>query len=137
MNEFFRRDEPHKSKLRFKSIEATLNRLKNKEYPELPKACKEIAEVLEKPEVIEQFDKTLTKKNRLYVDSEVNDTYSFHIFMSHSTIEFIKEHINVGERFYLMDGTFKVVPRKLSQLLIISIEYKNEVCLALLTNSFC
>lgn len=124
---FSRREDAHESKLRFKSVEDTLQRIKNKQYPEIPKSCKEIEEVLKKPETFENFGHTLTKKNQLYIGSEVNDKFSFHVFASISVIEFIKENISVDQRFYLIDGTFKIVPRKLSQLLIISIEFKNDV----------
>lgn len=125
---FFRREDAHESKLNFKSCEATLHRLKNEKYPEIPKSHQQIKELLEKPENLEKYGMTLTKKKPFYIGSVVNEKFSFFVFASLLTIEFIKEHIKVGQRFYLMDGTFQTAPRNFYQTLIISIEYKNDVC---------
>lgn len=86
-------------------------------------------ELLENPENMEKYGMTLTKKNPFYISSIVNKKLAFFVFASLSTIEFIKKHIEVGKRFYLTDGTFQIAPRKFCQVLIISIEYKNDVSL--------
>lgn len=86
-----------------------------------------MAKELKKPDIQEKFGKTLDGKRQFYIDSVVRPTFSFHLFASLAVISFIKQFIKSGERFYSMDGTFQVVPRGLSQLLIISIQYKNKV----------
>lgn len=66
----------------------------------------------------------------LYIDSIIEKDYAFHVFASYANIDLTKKHIPPGQRKYLMDGTFKIVPRQFSkngQLLIIAIEYKNDV----------
>lgn len=82
-----------------------------------------MAAELKKPDIRDKFGKTLD----FDIDSVLRPTFSFHLFASLCVISFIKEHIKPGERFYSMDGTFQVVPKGLSQLLIISIQYKNKV----------
>lgn len=56
---------------------------------------------------------------------------SFVIFASPIIIDYINRHINVEDRKYLLDATFKVVPYTngniFKQLLIIHIEYINKV----------
>lgn len=80
------------------------------------------------PEIMDEYGFTMNKRERFYVGSVVQALFAFHIWASFATIKFIKKHITPNERNYLLDGTFKIVPSKLfSQLLIISIEYKNDV----------
>lgn len=108
-----------------------LYRLRDKQYPTRPRTDEDIRDHLKKPEVFEEYGKTLDKLHPLYVDSIIeNGKYAFHVFASFATIEMIQKHIPPAERKYLMDGTFKIVPKQFSkkgQLLILSIEYKNDV----------
>lgn len=83
--------------------------------------------MFKKPEIIEQYGQTLNKQHSFYVNSVVHENYAFHVFASFATIEIIKKHITPENRNYLLDGTFKIIPRGFSQLLIISLEYKNDV----------
>lgn len=114
----------------FKNISRQLYRLRDKQYAARPQTGEEIQEKLRTPEVFEEYGKTLNKQHPLYVDSVIEDGYSFHVFASFATIELIQQHVPPGERKYLMDGTFKIIPRQFTrsgQLLIIAIEYKNDV----------
>lgn len=120
----------YESKLKFKAVEQTLNRLKNNAHSDLPKSHEEIKEALNK-----NVPKALTNENPFYINSELSNACSFHVFGSMKTIEFIKQNIDVGQRNYLIDGTFKVAPRNHYQLLIISIEYKNKVIFDLLNQT--
>lgn len=115
------------SKLRFTSVERELYRLRDKEYPNIPKTHEDIEKSFKDPEVFENYGKTLNKQHDFYVASLVQKKYAFHIFASFAVIGLIKNHIAPENRYYLMDGTFKIIPRELNQLLIISIEYKNDV----------
>lgn len=121
------RRKPVETKLDLGKIKTQLNRLKNKQYPNKPKTSEDMAAELKKPETREMFGKTLDGQRIFYIDSVVRPAFSFHLFASLAVISFIKQHIKPGERFYSMDGTFQVVPKGLSQLLIISIQYKNKV----------
>lgn len=123
------RRKPGESKLDFKKLEPQLNRLKNKQYPIKPTTSETMAVELEKPDIREKYGRTLDKQREFYIKSEVRPTFSFHLFASLAVLSFIKDHVNKPtERFYSIDGTFNVVPKGLSQLLIISIQFKNKVC---------
>lgn len=76
---------------------------------------------------IQGFGKTLTNKQRFYFHTEIGVDFAHQIYASMGTIEFIRKNIKVGSRKYLVDGTFRVVPRLFKQLLVISIEYMNNV----------
>lgn len=119
---------PGESNLVYKKIERHLIRLKNKEYPKLPKSIGAFAEQMKTPHMIEQFGNTQDNRRKLYFDSVFTKDYSFQLFASHAVLDTIRNHIPSGQRFYSMDGTFNVIPKLVKQLLIISIEYKNKVC---------
>lgn len=79
------------------------------------------------PNIYEEFGKTENKQHKFYVGSQIKRHFSFHVFASYSTINMIKEKIAPGDRKYLIDGTFRIVPRNLAQLLIISVQYGTNV----------
>lgn len=86
--------------------------------------------MFEDPDIMNEYGLSMNKQERFYAGSVVRALFAFHIFASFSTINFIKKYIAPGKRNYLLDGTFKIVPtpsKLFSQLLIISIEYKNDV----------
>lgn len=113
--------------MKFKSVEATINRSKAKQHPALPKTLQEVKDLFDMESTIESFGKTLTNRNQFYFETKVADNFAHQIYASMATIEFIENNIGEGSRNYLMDGTFKIVPKPFKQALIISIEYKNNV----------
>lgn len=107
-------------------------RLRDKKYPKRPKSDEEIRTAFSNPKILEEFGRTLDKKRSLYIGSVIEEKYAFHAFASTAMIKIVEEHIPPGQRKYLIDGTFRVVPgqfKKNGQLLIIAIEYKNDVCI--------
>lgn len=78
--------------------------------------------------IAQKFGKSMNNKHVFYSGSVIKKLFAFHVFASMAIINFIKEKILVKDRKYLIDGTFKIVPRQFAQLLTISIEYKNNVC---------
>lgn len=129
------------SLLTFKKVKRQLYRLRDKKYPKRPKTDEEIQNSLKDPVLFEEFGQTLDKKHPLYIDSVIEEgKYSFHVFTSLAMIGMVQKYILPGQRKYLMDGTFTVVPeqfRKTGQLLIIAIEYKNGVCKGIINLSKC
>lgn len=105
----------------------TLRRLKKEPYPKVPKDIYEIHDSMMLPDNREKFGLTLDNKNDLYTGTVIFDKDGFMLFKSQKNIDFVKQHIEGGQRNYLLDGTFKIVPNQFSQLLIICFEYKNNV----------
>lgn len=130
------------SQLRFKKHERNFYRLRDKKYPKRPETDKQIRNALTSdPKIRDKYAKTLDNQRLLYVDSVVKKKqYAFHLFASVATVDLIKQHIPPDQRKYLADGTFRVAPRRFStkggQLLIISIEYKNDVGIFRYFNTF-
>lgn len=115
------------SELQFKCVERQLYRLRDKKYPKHPRTNDEIRNEMKKPEIVEHFGRNMSKQVKFYIGSEVKTLFAFHVFASMKVVNFIKKNIACEDRKYLIDGTFKVVPQKFAQLLVISIEYKNNV----------
>lgn len=122
--------------LTFKKVKRHLHRLRDKKYPKRPKTDEDIRDAFNDQAIKDEFGTTLDQKRSLYVDSviegEGEEKFAFHVFASHAMIKIVEEQIPPGQRKYLIDGTFRVTPeqfKKNGQLLIIAIEYKNDVCI--------
>lgn len=110
-------------------MERNFRRLKNQEYPKAPKTADEIMKAYSDPIIAEKFGNNLRNSARFYRGTVIIPPKSaFTIFASQQIIDLVKKHIPEGERTYMMDGTFAVVPvASYYQLLIIYIQYKNDV----------
>lgn len=73
------------------------------------------------------FGSTLDDRNRLYIGTSIQKSFSFFAFASEKVINLIREFILPHRRRYLIDGTFKVVPRTFYQLIVVSVEYEGDV----------
>lgn len=72
-----------------------------------------------------EYGYNLEHDSKFFIDSVVTENFGFTLFASQYTIDFIKQ--NIKYRKYLMDATFDSLPEKYYQLLIIAIEYRNDV----------
>lgn len=79
------------------------------------------------PKTIEEYGYNLDGDAKFYIDTVVAPDYAFTVFASKHTINFIEENIDPESRHYLMDATFDGLPPGFYQLLIIAIEYQNDV----------
>lgn len=76
---------------------------------------------------MEKYGYTLENDARFYAGTVSKSKYGFTVFASEFVIKFIEKNIAPKSRRYLMDGTFDKLPSPFYQLLIISIEYQNDV----------
>jgi len=104
-----------------------LHRRKSIKYPKRPKTHQETRNVLQDPQIKIDFGQTVDKYGAFYIDSVVKDQHTFHVFASPSVVNLITNHMVGQPRNFLIDGTFTVIPKEFAQLVVISIEYKNDV----------
>lgn len=135
---FLIRREPGESKLKFRSVKYQLKHLRDLEYPKKPDNQKDedpfdvhrkYTAQMNEPDNLEKFGRTLDKAHQLYFGSVVRKAFSFHVFASMCIIKLIESCITKEKlkRKFLIDGTFRIAPRLYYQLLIITVEYKNDV----------
>lgn len=66
---------------------------------------------------------------RFFNEIRIENNFSYCIFSSRKSVDLITEQIEEEERFFLMDGTFRITPRGVfKQVLIIHLQYKKKVC---------
>lgn len=105
-----------------------LRRYTNKKYPSKPTTTREIKMAYNSFETMQQFGLNLRKTHRFYIDTVENGGSEFTVFASYEMMNMVEEHIPPESRRYMVDGTFDVVPiSHFYQLLVIAIEYKNDV----------
>lgn len=101
-----------------------LQKIRNLGVPKAPKTVKEISDAIKRPEIFDTYCKThYIDGNEVFLDHlyEGKD-FSFAIFSSKKIIQEIEANIDVNDREYFIDGTFRVVPFGcFSQLLIIHV----------------
>lgn len=123
----FRR-EPGESKLNLKSMRQQLNKIKNENVPKRPRKIGEIHDAFLDPKIFERYGKTLNERRNLYIGTVTKSKKcSFTVFASLETIDMVSANIPPEKRRYLLDGTFKICARPFYQLLIILIEFANDV----------
>lgn len=105
-----------------------MDRVKNSKYPNCPKTCEELKANFEKPDIINRYGNNLDRTENFYIDTVIlNEQYAFCLFASHSMINLVRQNIEPKRRKYLIDGTFSCAPKMFYQLLIITIEFNNDV----------
>lgn len=108
-------------------MKRTLQRHKNQQHPTNPRSVDGIREKFEDRNIMEKYGYNLENDSKFYIGTVVEDDYAFTVFASIYVIEFIQKEIPHNARNYLMDGTFDSLPTEFYQLLIISVEYRNDV----------
>lgn len=119
-----------KSKLNYKKVKKTIQRKKTPRYPANPKSLAQFKEDILKPNVMSNYGYTTDGDFRFYMDTVLTKDYDFTVFFSQYTIEFINKNIPPGTRRYILDGTFDKIPKGFYQLLVIAIEFQNDVSIS-------
>lgn len=113
--------------MRYESIKKTLERHKKVDFPEIPISIQNLQTQFQNPDIINKYAYTLDGDARFYIDTVIKPDYAFTMFASYYVIESIGKYIPPESRNYLLDATFDKLPPGFYQMLIIAIEYKNNV----------
>lgn len=115
------------TKLDYNKLKRQLIEIKNLKYPKIPKTIKEIERAFEVKSNCERFGMTLNGMHKLYMGMKTGDSHSFLVFGSQKVMDIINKYIPRRNRNLLIDGTFKIIPRQFYQLVVVCIEFKNDV----------
>lgn len=114
----------------FPRIQRGLQNIVSKHLITSPKYAVQIIESFNLENVWSEFGLTKDEANPMHFFTAciIEENYTFCLFSSQKSINLVKENIQPSQRKYLMDATFKIVPKGcFKQLLIIYIEYFEEV----------
>lgn len=109
-------------------MERQLRRIKNVSSPQAPRTCDEIMQLFNSEQMMAKYGLNLRGTQPFYIGGEDTETHSFCLFASNESIKLAEENIEPNQRTYLMDATFKIVPKgRFRQLLIIHIQWNSNV----------
>lgn len=129
-NNFWIRLQNDTKNIEFLKIKRGLQYIAAKNFVSSPKSALDVVEAFNIENVWTQYgvSKDCDNPEHFYTASISDKDYSYFIFSSQKSIHLIRENISPTNRKFLIDATFKPVPRGcLNQLLIIYVEYFDEV----------
>lgn len=109
----------------FESIERTLRNYRKTKYGKSPNTPQEIEAEFQKQDVFRDLGLSKFRERGLLFNKIcIEKDYCNCIFSSEKSIALVKENLEVDERFFIMDGTFRITPRgAFQQVLIIHIQF--------------
>lgn len=125
----FRHDHEGDCRIDIQKQAQRLNALKNTNTPKWSQSIESLCQQFNRIDIMQSHGKTLDEKDNLYFETVLEDDFAFSIFVSKAAIRMVERYIPQEQRFYVLDATFRIVPKPFYQLLIISIEYKFDVCI--------
>lgn len=115
----------------FSKVEKTLRDIRKQKYDCSPKNLLEIKTAFENPVILRDLGTSLHRDHRpLFNTVHEEPDFGFCIFSSPKSINLIEENLlDLNERFFLIDGTFKITPmcNVFTQVLIIHAQFGIKV----------
>lgn len=125
---FYKVISEHKDvSLDFYAVERSLQIIRNKSLPKNPLCCTDISRIFEREDVHKMIG-TTQRDEVFYNGCYESNEFNFCIFSSANSIQTFESRIKFGDRIFMMDGTFDVVPiGEFNQLFIIYGVYMEKV----------
>lgn len=116
----------------FSEFKKTLSNLRAQKYGSAPTNGKEIRNSIERNSLTELEYSLLRdeegKLHKLLNEVVITDKFENCIFSSAKTLSLIKEYTEVEQRFFILDGTFRITPKGIwQQILILQINFGLKV----------
>lgn len=98
-------------------------------YGKAPTNGEEIRIEFEKPEILNDLGMSKHREHGPFFNQlQINDHFTNCIFSSAKAISLVLENVDENDRFFLMDGTFRITPRGIfQQVLILHIQFGIKV----------
>lgn len=108
-----------------------MSKIRSLRYGKSPTNGLEVIAEFEKSHISENYGFSLLQDHGPFLyDVEITDDFENCIFASSKSIELILEHTAESERFFILDGTFRITPSGVwQQVLILHINFGLKVSL--------
>lgn len=119
----------------FAEVKRTLEDCRKKKYGKAPMNGEEILLEFQKENVFEDLGKSKHRERGIFFNEvQISNEYTNCIFSSSKSISLILDNVRQEDRFFLMDGTFRITPRGIfQQVLIIHVQFGIKVKFSFLT----
>lgn len=113
----------------YENVEKTLRELRKNQYGKSPSNVEEIRKAFETEAVMNGLGKSLYRERKpLFNGIQIEKNFSNCFFSSSSSIELMKKYLEPNERFFIMDGTFRITPHNIfDQVLVIYVRFGLKV----------
>lgn len=112
------------------TVEKTLTNLKREKYEASPNSIDEIRKAFENPDTLRDLGTSKEREKRiLFKYAHEEENFSYCVLHSPKSIDLILDNLTPEERFFLIDGTFKITPMSsvFKQVLIIHAQFGIKV----------
>lgn len=119
----------------YREIKRTLYDYRGSRFGSSPTNGTEILESFENHELYEEIAYSKLKneneeKIQFFNDVIITDQFENCVFSSNACVSMIKEYVEVKERFFIVDGTFRITPKGVwQQVLILHVNFGMKVIL--------
>lgn len=113
----------------FDEVKKTLENRRKLKYGKAPTSGEEIRAEFQKPDVLKDLGMSKHRENGPFFNHlQIDANFTNCIFSSAKAISLVMENIDEKDRFFLMDGTFRITPRGIfQQVLILHIQFGIKV----------
>lgn len=115
----------------YSKVEKTLKDIRKEKYDSSPNSLSEIKTAFENPVILKDLGTSLHYQHgQMFNTVHEEADFGFCIFPSPKSVNLIEEQVDLNERFFLIDGTFKITPmcNIFKQVLIIHAQFGIKVC---------
>lgn len=113
----------------FDEVKKTLENCRRAKYGKAPTTGEEIFKEFQKPDVLSDLGISKHReRGQFFNELQINERFTNCIFSSAKAISLVLENVKEEDRFFLMDGTFRITPRGIfEQVLILHIQFGIKV----------
>lgn len=118
--------------IEFTKIAKTLSNWKKEKYETSPQSCDDIKKAFENPATLADLGTSLHKDHGLIFNHvHQQKEFSYCVLSSPKSIQIMNDELEPNERFFLIDGTFRITPmcKVFKQVLVIHGQFGLKVSL--------
>lgn len=113
----------------FAEVKRTIENYSKTKYGKSPKSAEEILQEFQRPQVLADLGTSRQREHgRFFNEIHISEKFTNCFFSSSKIISLILNNVKEEDRFFLMDGTFRITPNGIfQQVLIIHSQFGTKV----------